>query len=502
MFVLGVCFRGPSPPATRMPLSVQLENARLAGAEAVIFINHDPAVSDLGAVEYSQEDLCAVSQGPLPMGVVLNTSCKMLQMLEGLTVEICGGRAGSDGGGYGGRLDRGRIVVPIQNERAQLSKVQADELLTEFCEERREERRKELLPQGSDKGGGRGDRPQQAQRTHFWGKVMAEGIVDQTLKREVVSELGIAQLKDTMKSLRQDLHRMLPWKPGADASVWAIQGPPPFSVNFTLGSGDVALHLRVQEPDDCGGSLEDANHKAFTIVLNSVTFSPTDPFGKWGAEAATSYIITGDCGAAGASDMGGGRMDVSKDGVVALVVSADGDGFHVGWQGGFKFFFRHRVAWDADAVASVSLEVDNADALASSPACVSTRCVFAVCAVCHLSRFFDPQPTAPIHIYAQSFPFSPEHCLCLRPAAHRKRCAGSCRRTRHCCCRPTTRSVRPCQLLERRCRLELTSTRLKRRGDVCMARTRPRARTVPASACTGGPSMRATSAPMSCVSAL
>ena len=82
MFVLGVCFRGPSPPATRMPLSVQLENARLAGAEAVIFINHDPAVSDLGAVEYSQEDLCAVSQGPLPMGVVLNTSCKMLRVSQ------------------------------------------------------------------------------------------------------------------------------------------------------------------------------------------------------------------------------------------------------------------------------------------------------------------------------------------------------------------------------------------------------------------------------------
>ena len=56
--------------------------------------------------------------------------------------------------------------------------------------------------------------------------------------------------------------------------MWTIAGEPPFTLSWTLLSGDVPLHLRVEQN---------------MLYMNTVSFSENNPFGAWGHEISTSF---------------------------------------------------------------------------------------------------------------------------------------------------------------------------------------------------------------------
>ena len=79
--------------------------------------------------------------------------------------------------------------------------------------------------------------------------------------------LGINELQASLEMLKHEWFSAWPPKDNAHERAWKILGAPPFVITWSLPSGDVLLHLRVEEN---------------MFYMNTVSFSQNDPFGAWG----------------------------------------------------------------------------------------------------------------------------------------------------------------------------------------------------------------------------
>ena len=124
----------------------------------------------------------------------------------------------------------GSVEIPIQRRGSVLSKEEADALLVEFKTSRED---------------GHGlDTQRRRPRNLFWDQFFGE-VLDGNVMREVDQGLGIPQLRSAIKSM--SLGRL--WHgAGAAPAVWSVRGAPPFSVDWIMETGDVALHLDVMVP--------------------------------------------------------------------------------------------------------------------------------------------------------------------------------------------------------------------------------------------------------------
>ena len=178
----------------------------------------------------------------IPAGLVLHESRKML--LEGLQVHLRLPPASVQEKKIPGAASvmcsptshaetefaAGCIEIPIQRRGSVLSKEEADALLVEFKTSRED--------------GHRLDTQRRRPRNLFWDQFFGE-VLDGNVMREVDHGLGIPQWRSAIKSMQ--LGRLLHGA-GAAPAVWSVRGAPPFSVDWIMETGDVALHLDVMVP--------------------------------------------------------------------------------------------------------------------------------------------------------------------------------------------------------------------------------------------------------------
>jgi hypothetical protein len=128
--------RGPGPPASGVTYAVKLHHAQIAGAKAVVFVDYDAETTTF-------KEMPAVL--PLPDGSKVEArvpACLILAqhaafLQEGVIHEIV--YRSEILGGYQAGIQTGVVRIPVQ-ERARLSKQDADALMAEFLFARRKEK--------------------------------------------------------------------------------------------------------------------------------------------------------------------------------------------------------------------------------------------------------------------------------------------------------------------------------------------------------------------------
>jgi hypothetical protein len=128
--------RGPGPPASGVTYAVKLHHAQIAGAKAVVFVDYDAETTTF-------KEMPAVLPLPdgskvearIPACLILAQHAAFLQ--EGVIHEIV--YRSKISGGYEAGIQAGVVRIPVQ-ERARLSKQDADALMAEFLIARRKEK--------------------------------------------------------------------------------------------------------------------------------------------------------------------------------------------------------------------------------------------------------------------------------------------------------------------------------------------------------------------------
>jgi hypothetical protein len=128
--------RGPGPPASGVPYAVKLQHAQLAGAKAVVFVDWDAETTtftEMPAVLPLPDG--SKVEARIPACLILAHHAAFLQ--EGVIHEIV--YHSEILGGCQAGIQTGMVRIPVQ-ERARLSKQDADALMAEFLIARRKEK--------------------------------------------------------------------------------------------------------------------------------------------------------------------------------------------------------------------------------------------------------------------------------------------------------------------------------------------------------------------------